>query len=235
MNDVGVRLSNQILENLPAEVTERLSPHLEQYDAPLGEKLYKPYGKMKDVFFPLNAIASIVASTQKGQMSEVGLVGHEGVVGFELALGIDNSPNECMVQIAGPIMRMSGSSFLEEFNRAGVFHDRVLSYLQRMYSQVSQTTLCNRLHHVEERMPRWLLMCHDRIEGDVLALTQEFIALMLGTSRVSITRAAVVLQEIGYIRYSRGRITILDRAGLEDLTCECYYIVKRQYDRKYPS
>jgi len=233
MNDDVSHIQNRILKNLPRDVSERLSPHLERIDAHLDMKIYEPYEPIKHVYFPINSIASIVASTEAGQMAEVGVVGNEGVVGFDVALGVDTSPHKSMVQIAGPFQRMSAENFSQEFALCGTFHDRVLSYVQMLYAQISQTTLCNRLHHVEERLPRWLLMCHDRIAGDVLPLTQEFIALMLGTSRVSVTRAAIDLQNIGYIKYVRGRITILDRPGLEDGACECYKIVKREYDREY--
>jgi len=234
MNDEVSHIANRILKNLPSDVSERLSPHLNMIDAHLDMKIYEPYEPITHVYFPINSIASIVASTQAGQMAEVGVVGNEGAGGIDVAMGVDKSPHQSMVQIAGPFQRIEAKHFLEEFGRCGIFHDRILNFVQKMYAQISQTTLCNRLHHVEERLPRWLLMCHDRIAGDVIPLTQEFIALMLGTSRVSVTRAAIDLQEIGYIKYVRGRITILDRPGLEDGACECYKIVKREYDREYP-
>jgi CRP-like cAMP-binding protein len=231
-NDVS-HITNRLLDNLPANVVERLAPHLQPIDAHLNMKLYEPYEKIKSVYFPIDAIASIVASTDSGSMVEVGLVGRDGVVGFDLALGVDYSPHKSMIQIAGPVLRMDAAEFLREFRRCETFHDRVLSFLQKLYAQVSQTTLCNRLHHVEERLPRWLLMCHDRVDGDMLPLTQEFVGLMLETSRVSVMRAAVDLQQIGYIRYVRGRIQILDRAGLENDACDCYPIVRREYDRAF--
>ena len=232
MNDIGSRAANRLLTSLPNEVNERLRPHLERIDAPLDMKVYEPYEKIAHVVFPLNAVASIVASTERGETVEVGVVGCEGVAGIEVAFGSSTSPHECMIQAAGPVLRLSAKKFDEEFRRGGVFQERVLSFAQKLYSQISQTTLCNRLHHVGERLPRWLLMCDDRIAGDELLLTQDFIALMIGSSRVSVTRAATVLQDSGYIRYVRGRITILDRKGLEKEACECYKIVKRQYDRK---
>lgn len=234
MNDDVSHIPNRILKNLPPDVSERLSPHLEYIDAPTDMKIYESYERISHVYFPINSVASIVASTETGQMAEVGVVGNEGAVGIDVAMGTDRSPHKSMIQIAGPIQRIDAQAFTEEFRRFGIFHDRILAFVQKLYAQIGQTTLCNRLHHVEERLPRWLLMCHDRIAGDVLPLTQEFIALMLGTSRVSVTRAAIDLQDIGYIRYVRGRITILDRPGLEDGACECYKIVKREYDREYP-
>ena len=233
MNDVVSHADNQLLSSLPSEVRKRLTPHLERIDAPINMKVYGPYEEIEYVYFPINSIISIVASTEAGEMAEVAVVGREGAVGIDIAMGANKSPHLSMFQIAGPAYRMSGSEFEKEFNRNGEFHDRILNFVQKIYAQISQTTLCNRLHHVEERLPRWLLMCHDRINGDILPLTQEFIALMLGASRVSITLAAKDLQKIGYIKYVRGKITVLDREGLEDGACECYAIVKREYDRAY--
>lgn len=233
MNDDVSLAGNQLLSSLPSEVWRRLTPHLERIDAELNKKVYGPYEEIPYVYFPINSIVSIVASTANGEMAEVGVVGREGAVGIDVAMGASRSPHLSMFQIAGPSFRISSSEFEKEFRRNGVFHDRILNFVQKIYSQVSQTTLCNRLHHVEERLPRWLLMCHDRIEGDVLPLTQEFIALMLGASRVSITLAAKDLQKIGYIKYVRAKITVVDREGLEDGACECYRIVKREYDRPY--
>ena len=233
MNDVVSHAENHLLASLPSDVRKRLTPHLERLNAELNKKIYEPYEDIAHVYFPINSIASIVASTATGEMAEVGLVGREGAAGIDVALGADRSPHESMIQIAGPVFRISSVEFIREFKQCEVFHDRILSFMQKLYAQISQTTLCNRLHHVDARLPRWLLMCHDRIDGNVLALTQEFIALMLGASRVSVTLAAKDLQKIGYIKYARGKITVLDREGLEDVSCECYSIVKREYDRKY--
>jgi len=233
MNDDGSHVDNHLLFRLPSDVRKRLAPHLERIDAPLNMKVYGPYEEISHVYFPINSIVSIVASTETGQMAEVAVVGREGAVGIDIAMGANKSPHLSMFQIGGPAFRISGPEFEKEFRRSEVFHDRVLSFVQKIYAQVSQTTLCNRLHHVEERLPRWLLMCHDRIDGDVLPLTQEFIAIMLGASRVSVTLAAKDLQKIGRIKYVRGKITVLDRAGLENGACECYKIVKREYDRAY--
>jgi CRP-like cAMP-binding protein len=233
MNDVGSPVDNHLLSSLPSDVRERLEPHLEHLNAELNKRIYGPYEEIAHVYFPINSMASIVASTESGEMAEVGVVGREGAVGVDIAMGANNSPHRSMFQIAGTAYRMSGSEFEKEFKRNGDFHNRILNFVQKLYAQVSQTTLCNRLHHVEERLPRWLLMCHDRIDGDILPLTQDCIALMLGASRVSITLAAKDLQTIGYIKYVRGKITVLDREGLEDGACECYNIVKREYDRTY--
>lgn len=237
MNDhnlsVTTDLSNHLLTSLPADVMERLQTRLEFVDAPLGMRLYDPYAPITSVHFPVNAMASIVASTVSGQSTEIGVVGPEGAVGLEVLMGSDRSPNRSMMQIAGAAYRIGVDEIKEEFRQCGAFHDHVLQFIQKLSVQVSQTTLCNRRHTVDERLPRWLLMCHDRIDGNVLQLTQEFIAVMLGSSRVTVTQAAQRFQQKGHIRYARGRITILDRAGLENAACDCYQIVKSEYDRKY--
>jgi CRP-like cAMP-binding protein len=223
---------NHLLDSMQPDVKERLGPHLEYIEAPLDMKLYEPYERMTYAYFPANCLGSIVATTSTGHSTEIGVVGSEGMVGLELLMGVDASPHKSMVQIAGHAYRIKAEAVQEEFRRCGSFHDLVLHFAQKLSVQVAQTTLCNRLHTVDERLPRWLLMCHDRIDGDVLLLTQEFIALMLGTSRVTVTQAAQIIQNIGYIKYVRGKITILDRHGLEDVSCDCYSVVKREYDRK---
>ena len=233
MNDDVTHVDNHLLFSLPSDVRKRLTPHLERIDAELNQKVYGPYEEIEHVYFPINSIVSIVASTETGEMAEVAVVGREGAVGIDIAIGANKSPHLSMFQIAGPAFRISGAEFEKEFHLNGAFHDRILNFVQKIFAQISQTTLCNRLHHVEERLPRWLMMCHDRIDGEVLPLTQEFIAVMLGASRVSVTLAAKDLQKIGYIQYVRGKITVLDREGLEDASCECYAIVKREYDRAY--
>ena len=232
MNDQSVRSVNHLLHDMPADVQERLRPGLEFIDAPLEMPLYQPYEKIKHVYFPVNSMASIVAITAAGESIEIGVVGSEGAVGLEVLMGADASPHRSMIQIGGKAYRIGRAQISEEFRRGGDLHDRILHFVQKLSVQVSQTTLCNRLHTINVRLARWLLMCHDRIEGDVLLITQEFIALMLGTSRVSVTQAAQDLQSTGHIKYVRGKITIVDRAGLEAAACSCYGTVKREYDRQ---
>jgi CRP-like cAMP-binding protein len=225
-------IKNHILRSMP-DVVERLGSHLEALDGPLGMPIYDAFKPIEYLYFPDNAMLSIVAGTSTGQLAEIGVSGPEGAVGLEVLMGVDTSPHHSMVQIAGPVRRVKAKIIKEEFDRGEVFQKKILHYQQKLSVQVGQTTLCNRMHVVDERLSRWLLMCHDRIEGDVLLLTQEFISLMLGTSRVVVTRAAKMLQELGYIKYVRGKIAVLDRAGLEDAACECYHIVKNEYDRPY--
>jgi CRP-like cAMP-binding protein len=166
-----------------------------------------------------------------GGSVEVGLVGSEGIIGLPIAFGDDVSPNHAVVQIAGGAMRMEVSTFREEFGRGGRLQSLLLRYALAANKQVSQTAACNRSHNVGDRLARWLLMCHDRVEGDELALTQEFIAQMLGTRRSGVSEAAILLQAAGLIRYSRGHITVLDRERLKEFSCECYEVVKAEFDR----
>jgi CRP-like cAMP-binding protein len=224
--------NNLILKGLPPEVADRLRIHLEPLEVPLKMPIYGQYEKIRHIYFLLNSVASIVATTAAGESTEIGIVGFEGAVGTEILMGVDASPHQCFIQIAGPALRIGIKPMLAEFRRGGVLHDRMLNFVNKLSVQVSQTTLCNRLHHIEQRLPRWLLMSHDRVRGDVLPLTQEFIALMLGTSRVTVTRASRKFQHAGFIKYVRGRITVTDRRGLEKAACECYSIVRAEYDRK---
>ena len=222
-----------LLRNLPADVCGRLEQQVEHIDAPHGMDLYMPDEKIKNLYFPVSSMASVVATTDAGESVEIGIIGPEGIVAYEVFMGADSLPHRSMIQIKGEVLKIGRADAIAEFERGGPFQSRVLQFVQKMLMQVSQTTLCNRLHNVDRRLPRWLLMCHDRIDGDQLLITQEFIALMLGSSRVTVTQAASRLQEKGLIRYSRGRITIVDRKALEDAACSCYAIVRREYDRPY--
>jgi CRP-like cAMP-binding protein len=234
MNDLaGSGEENHLLKGLPDDTIERLRPHLEWIDAPVEMKMYDPYEKITDIHFPINSLASIVATTASGQSTEIGVVGNEGAVGLDALMGVDRSPHKSMIQIAGPIYRIDATYVADEFKRGGIFQHRLLHFIQKLSVQVSQTTLCNRLHNIDDRLARWLLMCDDRIKGDGLQLTQEFIALMLGANRVTVTQSATKLQDTGCIKYGRGRIKVLDREGLERSACECYQVVRKEYDRKY--
>lgn len=199
---------------------------------PFGQNIYKPHEPVRHVYFPHNAMISIVANTAEGESVEVGVIGREGMAGVPALIGADGiSPHESMVQLADSGMRMRAEVAREEFKRGGAFQDLLLRFMQAKNVQIARSAACNRLHTVEERLARWLLMTHDRAASDELPLTQEFIAMMLGCRRAGITSAAITLQGDGLISYQRGHITILDRAGLEDFTCECYSIVKAEYDR----
>ncbi|MGA9997707.1 MAG: Crp/Fnr family transcriptional regulator [Pyrinomonadaceae bacterium] len=224
--------ANWILSALPPEDYERLAPHLEPVNLTLNQTIYPPHTPVTHVYFPENAMISVVANSTDGASVEVGVIGREGMSGVAALLGVDGTtPTESMVQIADGALRMSAEVMRAEFNRSGAFQDRVLRYMQAYTIQTGQSAACNRIHTVEERLARWLLMTHDRAASDKLALTQEFIAMMLGCRRAGVTSAAITLQGDGFIRYSRGHITLLDRAGLEEFSCECYQIVKTESDR----
>ncbi|HEV2881220.1 MAG TPA: Crp/Fnr family transcriptional regulator [Pyrinomonadaceae bacterium] len=222
---------NRILSSLPAEDLQRLSPHLEPVKLRIGQILYEAGGKIDYVYFPLNSMASLISQLSDGSSIEIGVVGYEGMVGIYAVLGVDKTPHEGMVQIPGDALRVKTSVVVDEFKRGGALHDLLLRYLQMLLLQTGQIAACNRLHTIGERLARWLLMSHDRCVCDDLPFTHDFLAIMLGIRRAGVTEAAIILQTEEFIRYRRGHITILDRAGLEDFSCECYRIVKDEFDR----
>jgi CRP-like cAMP-binding protein len=224
-------IQNKILAGLPAKEYARLLPHLTAVSLPLGEILYKTEDRIEYVYFPNSGVVSFVAHMKEGASIEVGLAGSEGMVGLPILFGDDVSQNEAIVQIADGAMRMKASVLTEELKRDGELQPLLMRFALALMKQVSQTAACNRNHHVGERLARWLLTCHDRVHGDELKLTQEFIAEMLGTRRSGVSEAAMMLQGSGLIRYSRGHITILDREGLEEFACECYATVRVEFDR----
>ncbi|MEO8074134.1 MAG: Crp/Fnr family transcriptional regulator [Acidobacteriota bacterium] len=222
---------NSILNNLPEEDYQRLLPDLELVDLPHGQFIYRPDEQIKQVYFPNNSMVSLIATTPEGQSAEVGVIGFEGIVGSDVLMGVDSTSNESIVQLAGGALRIGANVLKEEFNKGVAFHDLSLRFIHNLMAQISQTALCNRLHTVEERLSRWLLMCRDRSEDDIMHLTQEFLAIMLGTQRATVTVAAIHLQSANLIKYSRGNIIVTDRKGLEEFTCECYQVVKEAYER----
>ncbi len=222
---------NRILNSLPQEDFERLLPDLEKVTLDLGQILYRAEGTIDYVYFPDYAMVSVVANTVNGQRTEVGVIGNEGMTGFDVLMGADYSLNENIVQIPDGAFRVKTGVIQKEFKRCGAFHDSFLRFARLLLLQISQTAVCNRLHSIEERFARWLLMSRDRSETDDLNLTQEFVAIMLGTNRATVTMSAITIQDIGYIKYKRGHIEITDREGLEDFTCDCYKTIKREYDR----
>lgn len=228
-------IQNRILAALPAAEFQRLSRHLTPVSLPLGETIYEPESSINEVYFVSTGVVSLVAHLKDGGSVEVGLVGNDGMVGLPVVLGDNISPNEAIVQIADGAMRMSANVLRDELKKDGILLSLLLRSTLAMLKQVSQTAACNGSHTVGERLARWLLMCHDRVPGDELKLTQEFIAQMLGIRRSGVSEAAVILQAKGLISYSRGNITIINRAGLEKFTCECYAIVKAEYDRLFQS
>jgi CRP-like cAMP-binding protein len=197
----------------------------------LGEVVYDSGGHLDAVYFPTTSIVSLLYTMENGSIAEMGLVGNDGVVGIALILGGETTPNRAVVQIAGHAWRMSARLLREEFARSGPFHQMLLRYTQALITQISQTAVCNRLHSVEQRLCRWLLLIHDRMDSEELPMTQEFIASMLGGRRESVTIAAGRLQAAGLIHYARGHISILDRHGLQRQECECYQIVKDESER----
>ena len=229
--EIPAQIPNKILAALPVEEYGRLLPQLEQLPLAHGTILYEADDQINDVYFPNTGIVSLVTHLQEGASVEVGLTGREGMVGISVVLGDSIAPNQAIVQISGGAMRLAADALREEISRGGRLQSLLLRYVQILLRQTSQTAACNRTHHVGGRLARWLLTCHDRVESDELPLTQEFIAEMLGTRRSGVSEAAVILQAMGLIRYVRGHITVLDREGLEEYACECYGVVKKDFDR----
>ena len=222
---------NRILAALSPEEFERLSPHLEEVELRLGDILSRPDEKIEYVYFPHRSTVSLIALMEDGSEIEVGVIGNEGVFGLPLVLVTNSMPFQAVVQIADDATRIKADVFIEEVNRYGRLHKLLLQYAQAFFIQTAQAAACNRLHHLEERLARWLLTCQDRTKSDRLQLTHEFIAVMLGVRRAGVSEAAHRLQAEGLINYTRGSIEILDRQGLEAASCECYTIVKREFDR----
>jgi CRP-like cAMP-binding protein len=208
-----------------------LLPELEPIDLALGDQVYESGGRLDHVCFPTSSIVSLIYTMENGMAAEMGLVGNDGMVGIALFMGGDTMPNRAVVQLGGGAIRMRASTLQNEFRRGGSLQRLLLRYSQALITQISQTAVCNRLHSVEQRLCRWLLLCHDRAGSDELPMTQEFISNMLGGRRQSVTVAAGRLQDAGLIHYSRGCITISNRAGLEQYVCECYQVVKTESDR----
>jgi CRP-like cAMP-binding protein len=202
---------------------------------PLGEVLYESGVAMSHVYFPTTAIVSLLYVMEDGASAEIAVVGNEGIVGVSLFMGGETTPSRSVVQSAGQGFRMRGQLLKEEFNRSGPVLHLLLRYTQALITQMSQTAVCNRHHSLDQQLCRWLLLSLDRLQEPELAMTQELIANMLGVRREGVTEAAANLQKAGLIQYRRGHITVLDRAGLERRTCECYAVVKKEYDRLLPS
>lgn len=220
-------IKNRILAALPRREYERLLPNLEQISLPLDVVLYKSGDFIEYVYFPSEGVVSLITHMKRGPAIEVGLIGMDGMVGIPVLLGDDIAFEEAVVQIAGSALRMKSNLLKDGLKKAhNPLLTQLLLYTRTLMKQVTQTAACNRLHTVEERLARWLLMCHDRVESDELLLTQEFISHMLGTRRASVGTAAGKLQAEGLISYSRGRITISNRERLEEFACECYQAVK---------
>ena len=211
-----------------------MAAHLELVHMPLGKSLYEPGGQLQHAYFPTTCIVSLHYVMESGASAETAGVGREGVVGVSLFMGGDTTPSSAMVQTAGHAYRLERHLLRQEFDRAGELQRLLLRYTQALMTQMTQTAVCNRHHVVEQQLCRWLLMTLDRVSEGELTMTQELIATMLGVRREGVTEAAMQLQGAGLIRYSRGKISVLDRPGLERRTCECYAVVKKEYDRLLP-
>ncbi len=222
---------NHLLAALPHDEFERLLPHLEPVPMPLGEALYESGGQLHHVYFPTTSIVSLLYVMEDGASAEIAVVGNEGILGISLFMGGETTPSRAVVQSDGYGYRLKSDLLKREFNRAGPVMHLLLRYTQALITQMAQTAVCNRHHSVEQQLCRWLLLSLDRLPGLELAMTQELIANMLGVRREGVTESAGNLQREGLIRYSRGRITVLDRAGLEKSVCECYGVVKKEFDR----
>jgi CRP-like cAMP-binding protein len=222
---------NRLLAKLPVEEYERLAPHLQAVTFDLGDIIYHSGGHIDYIYFPTDCIVSLLYTMENGTSAEIGIVGNEGVIGIALFMGGDTMPNRALVQSAGTSLRMKAQVLQDEFKRGGEFHRVLLRYTQALVTQISQTAVCNRLHSVDSQLCRWLLLSHDRLQTNELVMTHDMIANMLGTRREGVTVAAGKLQDAGLINYYRGRIKIIDRAGLEATVCECYRVVKDEFVR----
>jgi CRP-like cAMP-binding protein len=225
---------NSLLAALPDPEWRRWEPLLEEVDMPLGHVMYESGAALTHVYFPTTSIVSLLYVMEDGDSAEIAVVGNEGLVGVSLFMGGESTPSRAVVQSAGRGLRLEAQLMKDEFNRAGPVLHLLLRYTQALMTQMSQTSVCNRHHSLDQQLCRWLLLSLDRLRANELAMTQELIANMLGVRREGVTEAASKLQQAGLISYSRGRITVLDRPGLEKRTCECYAVVKREYDRLLP-
>jgi CRP-like cAMP-binding protein len=226
---------NYLLKALQPAESMRWLPFLEEVDLPLGTVLYEQGGALSHVYFPTTAIVSLLYVMEDGASAEIAVVGNEGIVGISLFMGGESTPSRAVVQSAGKGLRLKAPLMKEEFNRAGPVLHLMLRYTQALITQMAQTAVCNRHHTLDQQLCRWLLLSLDRLDGNELVMTQELIANMLGVRREGVTEGALKLQHAGLISYVRGHITVLDRSGLEKRSCECYAVVKKEYDRLLPA
>src|SRR5213083_131583 len=226
---------NRLLAALPAADFARLQPHLELVSLPLGWAVYEAGGTQGYVYFPIDSIVSLLYVMEDGSSAEIAVSGNEGLVGISLFMGGETTPSRAVVQSAGHGYRLRAKLLKKEFERGGPLQYLLLRYTQALITQMTQTAVCNRHHSVDQQLCRWLLLSLDRLPGNKLVMTQELIANMLGVRREGVTEAAGKLQDEGLIEYSRGKITVVDRAKLEKRVCECYAVVKREYDRLLPA
>ena len=226
---------NRLFAALPPAEFERISPRLELVHLHLGEVLYESGGKLRHAYFPTNSIVSLLYVMEDGASAEIAVVGNEGMLGVALFMGGETRPNRAVVQSAGYAYRLPASAFQQESKQNGSLNQLLLHYIQALITQTSQTAACNRHHSVDQQLCRWMLLSLDRLNGNELIMTQELIADMLGVRREAVTEAALKLQHAGLIHYSRGHIIVLDRPRLEARVCECYQVVRKEFDRLLPS
>jgi CRP-like cAMP-binding protein len=225
---------NLLLAALTAAERERLFPHLQLIQMPLGKVLYESGDVLRHVYFPIDSIISLLYVLADGASAEISVVGNEGMIGIALFMGGETTPSRAIVQSAGHAYRLVGQRLKDEFHRSGQMQLLLLRYTQALITQMAQTAVCNRHHSVDQQLCRWLLLSLDRLSSNQLTMTQELIANMLGVRREGVTEAAGKLHKLGVIQYSRGQITVLDRPQLEALCCECYAVVKKESDRLLP-
>ncbi|MBU0911066.1 MAG: Crp/Fnr family transcriptional regulator [Gammaproteobacteria bacterium] len=226
--------NNHLLAALPEDVKERLFPHMELIELPLGKVLYESGDTLRYVYFPTNSIVSLLYVMESGASAEISVVGKEGLIGVALFMGGESTTSRAIVQSAGQAYRLLGQRLKDEFNRHGALLHTLLRYTQALITQMAQTAVCNRHHSIDQQLCRWLLLSLDRLDSNELMMTQELIANMLGVRREGVTDAAGHLQRLGVIEYHRGHIKVLDRPKLETLCCECYAVVRKESDRLLP-
>ena len=224
-------LQNRLLAALPAEAQQRLFPHMKLVDLPLGKVIYESGDALRNVYFPTDAIVSLLYVMESGSSAEISVVGNEGLIGIAVFMGGESTPSRAIVQSAGSAFSMPSRRLRNEFNTHSDMRMLLLRYTQALITQMAQTAVCNRHHSIDQQLCRWLLLSLDRLPDNQLVMTQELIANMLGVRREGVTESAGKLQDLGVIEYHRGKITVLDRPHLERLSCECYAVVKTETDR----
>ncbi len=222
---------NDLLALLPQETKDRVFPKLREIDMPLGKEIYAAGQQVQYVYFPIDCIVSLLYVMLDGHSAEISVVGREGIIGIAVFMGGDSTPSRAVVQSGGKAYRLPASELKSEFNNDAAMRMLMLRYTQALITQMAQTAVCNRHHTIDQQLCRWLLLSLDRLPTNELTMTQELIANMLGVRREGVTEAAGKLQKLGVINYQRGRISVLDRPKLEELSCECYAVVKEETDR----
>jgi CRP-like cAMP-binding protein len=234
MEKIQLKDQNWLFRSIPRDAWQRLLPHIEEFDMPLGLVLCASGAKSSHLYFPTNAIVSLLYNLENGSSAEIAVIGNEGCAEVSIFMGGNSTLTTAVVQSAGKSYRIKANVIMDEFNKAGAVMHLLLRYTQALITQMTQTAVCNRHHTLDQQFCRWLLLSLDRLHSNELVMTQELIANMLGVRREGVTEAALKVQKAGFIKYARGHITILDRLGLEKRTCECYQVVKTECDRLLP-